>query len=45
MEMKAVLRDEEGVRLGFSMALHIKKLRSDISVNCLFEFLEDVNES
>lgn len=38
-----VRRDEAGVRLGFSIALHIKKLRSAMSVKCLFLFLAFMN--
>ena len=44
MEMKAVLRDEDGVKLGFWMALHMRKLRSDMSEKCLLEFLAFANE-
>lgn len=37
--MTEVRREEDGVRLGLSMALHMRKLRSAMSVKCLLFFL------
>ncbi|WRX23179.1 hypothetical protein QQP08_015666 [Theobroma cacao] len=38
-EMKAVLMDDDAVNPGLSMALHMRKFRSFISVKCLSLFL------
>lgn len=36
--MKEVLKDEEGVKPGLSMALHMRKLMSAMSEKCLLLF-------
>jgi hypothetical protein len=41
--MKDVLEEDEAVKPGFSMALHMRKFRSAMSEKCLLLFLEFAN--